>query len=238
MLGSHKVDEMANVDFRNNSLNLIRMLAAVQVLAGHTIAHLEIVLPQWLAYALWPLKLFPGVPIFFFLSGYLIVASIERSKSVGDYSKKRFYRIYPEMWLCVGISAVVLLFLAKDLQLVPFLVFNFTQATVFQFWTPDCLRSYGVGTPNGSLWTQSVIVQFYILVWLVYRFLKNKGRTSWLIGLVIAFAISLGLQYFRKHSSIPEIGNKLLGQTVFQYIWLFWLGMGGYIYREKNNTLV
>lgn len=28
----------------------------------------------------------------------------------------------------------------------------FGKLTIFQFWTPDSLRDYGVGTPNGAFW--------------------------------------------------------------------------------------
>ena len=36
----------------------------------------------------------PGVPFFCCLTGFLIWPSIGRSKSFGDYCKKRFWRLY------------------------------------------------------------------------------------------------------------------------------------------------
>ena len=59
-------------------LNLIRLLAAFQVLYGHTLSHLNIdsipILGEFINF-------FSGVPIFFTMSGFLIWWSIGRSKS-------------------------------------------------------------------------------------------------------------------------------------------------------------
>lgn len=61
------------IEFRNNGLNLFRLLAALQVLQGHAVAHLSLqrvpVLSDFIAF-------FSGVPIFFTLSGFLIWKSI------------------------------------------------------------------------------------------------------------------------------------------------------------------
>lgn len=63
-------------------LNLIRLLAAFQVLYGHTLAHLNIdsipILGEFINF-------FSGVPIFFTMSGFLIWWSIGRSKSFEEY---------------------------------------------------------------------------------------------------------------------------------------------------------
>ena len=45
-----------------------------------------------------------------------------------------------------------------------FILFIFCQSSIFQFWTPNFLRGYGCGTPNGSLWTIGILIQFYIII--------------------------------------------------------------------------
>ena len=73
---------------RPNNFDLIRLLAAIQVVIYHGVEHLKIegLKDTWLLFIL---ECFPGVPIFFVLSGFLVSASWERSKSLGQYGFKQ-----------------------------------------------------------------------------------------------------------------------------------------------------
>ncbi len=87
-----------------NNFDLIRLFAATQVAISHITSHLGIK-NQFLSL----LDLFPGIPIFFFISGYLICGSYEQSmRSTNtnvNFFIKRFLRFYPALWLCFAISA-------------------------------------------------------------------------------------------------------------------------------------
>lgn len=41
-----------------------------------------------------------------------------------------------------------------------------SQVTVFQFYTPSSIEIYGVGNPNGALWTISMELQVYVVIML------------------------------------------------------------------------
>lgn len=90
----------------SNCLNLVRLAAAFQVMFGHMIEHLGLPISGAVLRSAYFLR---GVPIFFVISGFLIWFSIERSKSYGQYIKKRFLRIYPELWTAVLIELIVLI---------------------------------------------------------------------------------------------------------------------------------
>lgn len=112
-----------------------------------------------------------------------------------------------------------------------FVIYAFTQGTIFQFYTGDWLRSYGVGTPNGSLWTISVIVQFYIVIWIL-RGLLNKKNRKWVIGLyAISVAFSIGASNIE--GIIPEILYKFITVSVFPYLHIFLLGALVNLYYEE-----
>mgnify|MGYP003526174561 CR=1 FL=1 len=64
--------------WRNNSLNLIRLLAAFSIMYGHARVHMGVSVPEILNRVI---DVFHGVPIFFILSGYLLWNSVGRSKS-------------------------------------------------------------------------------------------------------------------------------------------------------------
>lgn len=160
-----------------NSLNTIRLIAALQVVYGHTIEHLNL---EAIPVAGSFLNFFQGVPIFFTMSGFLMWDSIGRSRDYNQYLGKRFWRIYPELWVAVAIELVVLLLLYdQPINHFQFGLFAITQSTLFQFWTPDCLRGYGCGTPNGALWTICVLIQFYLVAFFVYKYFHNRRLRNW-----------------------------------------------------------
>lgn len=43
---------------------------------------------------------FSGVVVLFAMSGFLIAASLERSKDRKEFFIKRVLRMYPELWVC------------------------------------------------------------------------------------------------------------------------------------------
>ena len=200
-----------------NSLNLIRLLAAMQVMYGHTLKHLHLeAIPLLHEF----INFFHGVPIFFTLSGFLIWGSIGRSSSFRQYVCKRFWRIYPELWVAVAIELLVLLALYDSpIDWPLFGLFAICQSTILNFWTPDCLRGYGCGCPNGALWTICVLIQFYILAYWLYKVLHNSNVFRWTIAFVFALVLSIACSYTTEY--IPENIGKLLNQTIVPYLWIF-----------------
>ena len=200
-----------------NCLNTIRLLAAIEVLYGHTLWHLGIDEIPILGYFI---HFFSGVPVFFTMSGFLIWWSLGRSKCFGEYLRKRFWRIYPELWVAVIFELIVLLCLYNDpVNWLQFGAFAITQSSIFQFWTPDCLRNYGCGCPNGSLWTIGVLIQFYFLAYFMYKYLHGRKTWMWLVSFISAIGVSMLLPILQEN--IPYIVGKLLNQTLLPYLWMF-----------------
>lgn len=83
-----------NYSVRKNCINLIRIIAALNVFYGHATTHLNIKMPVGVSKII---GVFSGVPIFFILSGFLIWMSIERTPTFTAYCKKRVFRLYPEL---------------------------------------------------------------------------------------------------------------------------------------------
>lgn len=160
--------------FSLNNLDLVRLFAAIQVVLTHAFTHLH-------TNATWQkwMGVLPGVPIFFFISGFLIYRSYVKSESIKNFFLNRFLRIYPALWVCLFLS-VLSLFLVGYLSLahiaVPsFWVWILAQSTFFQFFNPEFLRGFGVGALNGSLWTISLELQFYVLTPIVF-WIVSKHR--------------------------------------------------------------
>ena len=205
---------------RYNCFNFIRLLAALKVFYGHSFEHFELQAPDIFTKLL---NGFQAVPIFFILSGFLLWDSIPRSGNFASYAKKRIFRLYPELWCGVILNSIIMLILYREnIETVPFIAFNITQSTIFQFWTPDCLRGYGVGTPNGSLWTIGIMVQCYIVLYFCFRLLHKKRIKSWCVFIVVFVGINVLFPLTKE--LLPEIVYKLATQTFFPHFWLFLFG--------------
>jgi peptidoglycan/LPS O-acetylase OafA/YrhL len=76
---------------RNNNLEWLRLIFAAQVVLVHVAEHLKMEIPSFI-------KHFPGVPAFFFVSGFLIYASYLNAPG-RRYFENRFLRIYPALVL-------------------------------------------------------------------------------------------------------------------------------------------
>lgn len=203
----------------NNCIVLIRLIAALEVMWGHVSIHLDVDVPVLLDFFA---RFFNGVPIFLGISGYVIWKSIDNSKKYFDYLKKRFYRIYPELWIGTLCSiAALLFFYGTNVELQELVLYILGQITLFQFWTPESMRGYGCGTPNGSLWTICVLIQWYIIAYWVKKLLK-KNLKLW-IG-TICGSIFIAVFINEYNVFLPEIVTKLIDLTVIPYVWIFVFG--------------
>ena len=178
---------MLTRSLRPNNFDLLRILAAAQVVISHAAFHLHANLPHSLSGFI---EKFPGVPVFFVISGFLISASYEKTKSLKTYFTNRALRIFPALWICLAFSILTVLVFGKvnfiQWKVIPWL---FAQLSFLQFYNPDFLRSFGTGVLNGSLWTISVELEFYILLPLLYFFFRaEKSRT---MAFIILFFVTL-----------------------------------------------
>jgi peptidoglycan/LPS O-acetylase OafA/YrhL len=208
-------------NLQNNNFDLIRLFAALQVAIIHTIAHLDLDIHIPL------LEYFPGVPIFFFVSGFLISLSFERNSNYKIYAQNRVLRIYPALIVCFIVSIASVLLSGFELKF----DFNFfkwmgAQLTFLQFYNPDFLRNYGVGTLNGSLWTIPVELAFYLFLPFIY-YLGNKINNLDIVlgvSLVISIFVAAFYQLYKPQYE-EEVWFKLIGVSLFPFLWMFMIGV-------------
>jgi len=221
------------VDRRNN-FDLLRQLAALQVVYFHGLSHLEINVVSTIGmFVNNLLGLFPGVPIFFVISGFLVSVAYERAPSVRSYARNRLLRVYPGLWVCFAASLGLLVAfgaLTSSFVSTPtFCGWLISQLTVGQFYNPRALRNFGIGVLNGSLWTIPVEIQFYALLPFLYRFCL-RSRHGWLgtPALVLLAFLSHWLWcVLQSHAQIDttDLRYKLLGVTLLPYLFMFILGL-------------
>jgi peptidoglycan/LPS O-acetylase OafA/YrhL len=214
--------------FKINNFDLIRIFAAIQVLIIHSAIHLNVSLP-WISF----LAHFPGVPIFFVISGFLISASWERNNNIKTYLQNRILRIYPALWCCVLLTIPVISVAGKinfiNAQTVPWIA---TQLLGI-IYTPAFLADYGFGSYNGSLWTTPIELQFYVILPLIFASLKHavkkeSGKTFIFILLFVMFVIAayiIQIYYSNSNLKLETRHQKILRYTFIPHLYLFLLGV-------------
>jgi len=216
------VKSRPEVPWRTNNFDLIRLLAAFQVLFIHAVEHLHLEVPGAI---LRQVGMFPGVTIFFVVSGYLISASYVRSRSVEYYFVNRFLRIFPGLWACFLFSLAAVWYFGQldDQGLKGIVIWVVGNLSVTPGYTAAFLRDYGSGSVNGSLWTIPVEIQFYLALPLLIVFLKKLwGR--WLIALLLALIYASFYLIVRKYFHGGFLA-KLMLHTLPSWMYLFLVGM-------------
>lgn len=227
MKSSNGVGSTASI--RHNNFDLIRLLAASQVVLFHGMEHLG---PQGASHSPFGqlLSWFPGVPIFFVVSGFLVSLSFERAPSVGEYFRNRALRIFPALWVCLAFALATVLLFGMPLRSSPgplqFAGWWAAQMSIVQFYNPDFLRDYGVGVLNGSLWTIPVELQFYTVLPLLYLVVKaSKGtRAAWLLVAIAALAMSVAIASWASVRT-GSMASRLAYVSLAPYLYLFLLGL-------------
>lgn len=212
-----------------NSFNAVRLLAALQVAYFHAIYWLKLE-PTW-GYA-W-IAQFPGVPIFFAVSGYLVFDSLLRLRSLKQFAAHRAARIYPALAVNILIIEVALYAMGQ-------IDFNRSLPAIWAFFfflsyvltASYELASQWVGSgggslsfdhrffqiyPSGVLWTLTVELSFYASI-PIFGLLKTRAGQT-----VAILAGSFGSFAFQQYLG-PD-PRTLITITFIPYFWIFGIGM-------------
>jgi peptidoglycan/LPS O-acetylase OafA/YrhL len=216
-------------DWRINNFDLIRLLAALQVAIVHTMLALKLYGINATFFNL-GVRMFPGVPIFFVISGFLISKSYERSNSLRDYYRNRCLRIFPALWVCLAASVGVILIagvgVLGPVSTREWLAWWAAQMSLYQQFGPDFLQPVGMGSLNGSLWTIPVELEFYLLLPVIYAALRLRQRRGD-IALLCVLAGSLTLHFVYCRPSLLPVPppHTFLVETAVPYLWIFLVGV-------------
>ena len=234
---------------RANNFDLIRLLAALQVAVGHSCAWLGLPIP---GLVLFSIHCFPGVAVFFVISGFLVTRSyVEGNRGLLSYFTRRALRVYPALWLQY-LLVIILLALTGGFALSTLADSRFWSWLVraafigSNFWA-GALTNYSpfVWTglyqwyPADVLWTIPVELGFYLLVPLVFA--KWIVRRKLVVPVVAAaFAASVVAAFIagpllRDHGNLNSTG--MIHSSPLPYFWLFLSGAVATFYWDKAKWL-
>lgn len=230
------VSQCRSDSFRNNCFDYIRLYAALSIVLSHCC--------RWLQIPPSPLSVLcsqvPGLMLLFTMSGYLIAGSFERSPSPAVFLRRRFVRLFPGLWVAFAVSALVVAVVTSVYGL-PVSGWDWAkwvaaQLTVFQFYTPPDLKAYGIGNPNGVLWTIPIEMGMYVLIMLSFRRLQRVGMVGWMLLLAALAGVNVLCGFVGP--KLPLLLWKLLFVSIFPYMYMFYIGVFVYVFRTRLIPLL
>ncbi len=170
-------------------LDGLRGVAILLVLLFHAYARWPQIVPFGDRFAGFPLFKYGwlGVELFFMISGFVILMTLEKCASFSEFIGRRWLQLFPAMLLCsLLVFYTESLFPARPAgissyrDLIPGLTFAESGIWARVLGSPQ-------GVLEGAFWSLFVEVKFYIIFGALYFFL---GRKAALIGLGLIFIIS------------------------------------------------
>jgi peptidoglycan/LPS O-acetylase OafA/YrhL len=238
----------------NNHFNFFRLLFALEVVYSHSVGWLKLPLGMGGELLHKLISFFPGVPLFFMVSGFLITNSFLNSKNMFNYAKKRALRIYPGLFVNILILEIAI-YLGGNLKINDISIFQYITyffIYVFTAWSSLASRLSGIGRndnlynfdvgffhdyPSGVLWTLIVEIGFYVLLPLLFMPRKERYRNILIIFISIIGMIVpiIAYQGFFK----LNIFTKALEVNIIPYLWIFAIGIFANLYWSRiKNFLV
>ncbi len=238
---------------RYNNLLLVRLFLSLTVIFSHSFALANGPTPgDWLkrhTTAYWGADGitigFSAVDLFFVVSGFLVTHSFIRSKSLGDFAAKRFWRIWPA-YIIAGLMCLLVIGPAVLAQwpAIPYAQWPkyFLDVLLLRLYTiPGAFADNPYANAlNGSMWTIKYEVMCYVFIALTWA--MGILQSKHLIGsLFVLSATYYGLQISGVLAGTiftPWIPNKIaffVGEASEwpRMITCYLGGMTLYVYRDS-----
>lgn len=223
------------------SLDVLRATAALMVFCYHCTTELGSKLSTPFKATLTSGNL--GVQLFFALSGYLIYATLDKSGRRNGFTMvwaiqfwtKRIFRIYP-LYL---VSILAVLVLSPDLW-----KWTTSENLVTHALGIHSLVRNHHGAINGSLWTLSLEIQFYLVapvVYLAVRKMSSRGLACaalamWMVSYGVCRFILIDRLKLWSPGGNPDSWSYFIGLNQLPSVSIFFV-MGFLAYRLRTAVL-
>ncbi|SEQ36531.1 acyltransferase family protein [Butyrivibrio sp. TB] len=232
---------MENVrNYDGNCFSILKYLAVLCVMCLHFTGYMRIYVPDQtmgLNALRSVIEFYQPTVVMLAISGFLVSASIERTGlNARLYAKKRFLRIYPELWISMAVYIIVLCSIVPELCDNSLAIWVLTQGIGIAA-TPSCMQGFATGSINGSLWFVTVIIQLYFLIFL-FKYLTRNSKSKVVYGIVFAFLVISNVVAYIVSPELTITEQKLLERCFLPYAIWFFIGVLFQTFRlyEKKHS--
>jgi len=199
-----------NNHFKINNFEFLRLACAIQVMLSH--ANSEYISKYFY------INYFPGLPIFFFISGYLVFASYDNCKSIKFFYLNRILRIYPGLVFASTVGLVLIIIITSTYPsdqsyYLEYFKWFFYQISLGQSYNPYHIEQQ----INWVTWTITVEILFYLIVPI---FFINKNLTNHLVF----YFFCLSIIYCIFFAKLEKNYIYYLNFTPLRFGWFFMIG--------------
>lgn len=221
----------------NNNYDLIRLIAALMVIYGHSFILFD---PKGYPEPIGELLKdeYSGslaVALFFFFGGLFVTQSYEHSKPKSSYLLKRIFRIWPALIVCTLLTIFIVGPLLTELPVYEYFTSRETWKYLFLNTTIAYRAAYDLpgvfinnhypNNVNGSFWTLPAEVRYYFLVFFLgfFNILKKPLLlVTFIIGIVVCLFNTDGL----------TANGIVVSSITLKLLIIFLAGSLSYIYRR------
>ena len=169
-----------------------------------------------------------GVSLFFVVSGFVILMTLERSGNIIEFALKRFARLFPPMLVCATITTIVLnTFGPKEWSVSP------AEYISSIFFIPPALLGKVLGRPewdwvDGAYWSLFVEVRFYAISSIFFLIFERNFLKYWALFQAVSTALNFLIQ---------DDGVRLLADSVFIFNFLPYFSFGMFCYSAYRGRI-
>ncbi len=199
-------------------IDFLRFFAALSVMGFHyfsTYLKPDNIISIWLKYG------YLGVELFFIISGFVIYFSLQTN--LKDYFLGRFLRLYPLFWIIASFTYITTLIFDK--------YNNTIEALSFPKYLFNLLIINNGKTVNmidGSYWTLTIEILFYIYIGIFVYLFKKKNLLNfyflWLTATFLIFTFNMQELFISKLALVRYSPYFVFG------------GVMGFMYKNYNNS--
>ena len=226
----------------NNNFDLIRLLAAIAVMLGHSYG-IQAGSPMEAMLAFTWRESFGSLAVysFFLISGMLVSASFEKNPSIARFASARFLRIWPGAIVC----ALFILFIVGPIFSSDSLRGYFLNPEIYKWLARNTFLLGRVGGPlpglfegnhlpslvNATVWTLPIELKCYLIV--VVAGLCGSIGSQWPTVIVVAIAGGL-FAFFVHHPDYFTMGDFFVLPIAYAFypVPFFLLGLLLYAFRR------
>lgn len=212
-------------------LDGIRGIAILLVVLYHVYARWENIVPYGDEYAnIWIFKYgHLGVPLFFMLSGYVILLTLDNCANFFEFIKKRWLRLFPAML----IVSLIVYFSSSFFPERPAGIPNLSQLIPgLTFIDPNILQrvlNINFLSIEGAFWSIYVEMKFYIYIGCIFFYI-SKDKLP--IVIVLPFLIHIILPFLGDHIIIHKLKTA---SFLFSFEFFGWFSIGAALFLFKKD---